>query len=59
MGEFDVSVVRESFDLPPSIEPIAVLAIGRWDPNAALPDQLKEREMAPRTRLPLSDIVWG
>ena len=59
MGGFDVSVVRESFDLPPSIEPIAVLAIGRWDPNAALPDQLKEREMAPRTRLPLSDIVWG
>jgi len=59
MAGFDASVIRESFSLPSSIEPIAVLAVGRWDPAADLPDYLEERERAPRTRLPLSEITRG
>lgn len=59
MGGFDVSVVRESFSLPSSLEPVAVMAVGRWDPTADLPDYLEERERAPRTRLPLTEIVLG
>lgn len=57
MGGFDASVIRESFALPSAIEPIAVMAIGRWDAGADLPDYLAERERAPRARLPLSEIV--
>lgn len=59
MGGFDANVIRQDSELPSSIEPIAVLAIGRWDPDADLPDYLEERERAPRARLPLSEIVWG
>ena len=59
MGGFDADAVREAFALPPSIEPIAVLAVGRWNPDADLPDHLAEREHAPRVRLSVSEIVWG
>lgn len=59
MGGFDANVIRQDFALPSSIDPIAVLAVGRWDPDADLPDYLEERERAPRARLPLSEIVLG
>jgi nitroreductase len=58
MGGFDVAAVRTEFTLPDDIEPIAVAAIGRWDPDVDLPPSLQERESAPRARRPLSEIVW-
>lgn len=57
MGGFDADAVRASFDLAAEIEPIAVLAVGRFDPEADLPDYLAERERAPRVRMPIAQIV--
>ena len=57
MGGFDTDAVRAGFGLPDSLTPIVVLAIGRHDGRAGLPEPLAARETAPRTRRPLSDLL--
>lgn len=58
MGGFDVDAVRTAFDLPENVLPVTVSAIGVLDTPDALPDEvLRARETAPRTRLPLADIL--
>ena len=57
MGGFQPDAIRADFSLPDDIEPLAVLAIGHFDHEAELPDVLAEREAAPRSRVPLEDIV--
>jgi len=43
---------------PPGWEPIAALAIGYpGDPNS-LPQPLKDRELSPRTRKPMPNLLW-
>jgi len=63
MAGFDPQKAIEVFHIPNGWEPIAVFAIGYpGDPNA-LPDKLRERELAPRSRKPISEFVmssdWG
>src|SRR5208283_2987605 len=63
MAGFDPHKAIEVFHIPKGWEPIAVFAIGYpGDPNA-LPDKLRERESAPRSRKPISEFVmsgeWG
>ena len=63
MAGFDPQKAIEVFHIPKGWEPIAVFAIGYpGDPNA-LPDKLRERELAPRSRKPISEFVmssdWG
>jgi nitroreductase len=63
MAGFDPHKASEVFHIPKGWEPIAVFAIGYpGDPNA-LPDKLRERELAPRSRKPISEFVmsgeWG
>jgi nitroreductase len=63
MAGFDPHKAIEVFHIPKGWEPIAVFAIGYpGDPNA-LPDKLRERELAPRSRKPISEFVmssdWG
>lgn len=54
---------RARFSLPNGYEPVAAIALG-WagDPNI-LPEELRDRELAPRTRKPLTEFVftgrWG
>jgi len=57
MAGFNRDGVRAEFNLPDTIQPLAVMAIGRWDPEAALPDRLREREFAPRERKPLTELL--
>ncbi len=58
MGGFDVAAVSEAFALPENVIPVTVSAIGVLDTPDALPDEtLRAREVAPRTRLPLDEIV--
>ncbi|TAJ48426.1 MAG: nitroreductase [Herbiconiux sp.] len=58
MGGFDVDAVKAAFDLPENVVPVTVSAIGLLDTPDALPDDtLRAREVAPRTRLPLDEIV--
>ena len=57
MGGFDADGLSEAFDLAQSVTPVVVLAVGRRDPDAHLPEQLAARERAPRTRAPLEDLL--
>lgn len=63
MAGFDANKAREVFHIPEDWQAVATIAIGYpGDPNS-LPDKLKERELAPRSRKSLADFVmtgdWG
>ena len=63
MAGFDPHKAMEHFHTPDGWEPIAAFAIGYpGDPNS-LPEKLRERELAPRVRKPISEFVmskkWG
>ena len=45
------------FGLGEDLTPVVVLAIGRHDSEAGLPEPLAAREAAPRTRHPLGDLL--
>ena len=63
MAGFDADKARQAFAIPPDWEPVAAMAI--WYPGdpESLPEKLRERELAPRTRKPLGEFVmsggWG
>ena len=54
---------RELYDIPEDSEPWTAMAIGYQGDPAKLPDALKERDLTPRQRKPLSQFVftgkWG
>jgi nitroreductase len=57
MGGFDAAAVRSEFGLGDTLTPVVVLAIGRRDSTADLPETLAAREAAPRARRPVSDLL--
>ena len=57
MGGFDVDGLRRAFEIDESFEPVSVTALGTVGDAESLPEPLRQREQAPRTRLPLADIV--
>ena len=57
MGGFDRQAIREAFSLEAGQEPISVAAIGLLGDADQLPDALREREIAPRNRRALDEIV--
>jgi nitroreductase len=63
MAGFDPHKATETFAIPNGWEPIAVFAAGYPGDPQTLPDVLRERELAPRTRKPLHEFVmsgqWG
>ncbi len=63
MAGFDPEKARQVFGIPAGWEPIAALAIGYPGDPASLPQPLKDREFAPRTRKPITEFVmaghWG
>jgi len=63
MAGFDHHKAIEQFLIPEGWEPIAAFVIGYPGDPQALPEHLRERELAPRTRKPLSEFVmsghWG
>lgn len=63
MGGFDAARAREAFAIPPEYDPLVVLAVGYHGEIEMLPEDLRERELAPRSRRPQSDFVfagqWG
>ena len=63
MAGFHVDKARELFSIPDSHEPVAALVLGFPGDPAGLPEDLRERERAPRTRKPLESFVfsgqWG
>jgi len=63
MAGFDPQKAKQVFAIPEAWEPIAAFAIGYPGDPTSLPEKLRERELAPRTRKPISDFVmtgqWG
>jgi nitroreductase len=63
MAGFDPVAAKRIYDIPQEYEAIAALAIGYAGDPHSLPDQLRETEVAPRTRKPLNEFVmsahWG
>lgn len=57
MGGFDVDAIRTAFDLPERLVPVTVTAIGHVADASQLDEKAAERETAPRTRLPLDEVV--
>jgi nitroreductase len=57
MGGFDAQGLRAAFDIDDRFVPVSVTALGTLGDPDALPEPLRERELAPRTRVPLNDIV--
>jgi hypothetical protein len=57
MGGFDAESTRHEFELDAAMTPLVVIAVGRRDPDAELPETLAARERAPRTRHPLDSIL--
>ena len=63
MAGFDATKARETFHIPEDWQPVAAMAIGYAGDPASLPQTLRDRELAPRTRKPLGEMVmtgeWG
>jgi nitroreductase len=59
MAGFDKQKTRELFDIPADFEPMTVVALGYFGKLEDLPQELREREIAPRTRKPLDQFVFG
>ena len=57
MGGFDADAARHDFELAEDLAPVVVVAIGKLDPNAVLPEPLAAREQAPRTREALESLL--
>lgn len=55
--------VRETYAMPEGFEPVTGVAVGHPGEASALPEPLRQREAAPRTRRPLGEIAfsggWG
>lgn len=57
MGGFRSDEIRTLLELADDLVPLVVVAVGRLDPDAALPEPLAQREVAERVRLPLADLI--
>lgn len=58
MAGFDLEKARELFNIADDYEPGSMIAIGHPGDSGALSEDLKEREKAPRSRKPSSDMIW-
>jgi nitroreductase len=63
MGGFDMERAREEFQIPEGYEPVAAIAVGYPGDPASLPESLRARASALRTRRELGEFVftgrWG
>jgi nitroreductase len=59
MAGFDGSRARELFDIPEGYEPITVIALGYVGNPNDLPEDLREREVLPRTRKNATEFVFS
>jgi nitroreductase len=63
MAGFDVEKARADLKIPSGYEPVAMIAVGHPGDLASLSDRLRERELQPRSRRPISEWTfsgqWG
>jgi len=63
MGGFDKDQARTLLQIPDDFDPVVAIAIGYQSTSDHLPADIQERELAPRVRQPLSEMLfyrrWG
>ncbi|MER7076551.1 Nitroreductase [Saccharopolyspora kobensis] len=62
MAGFDRDAVRAEFGVPAEFEPVVAVAVGGLGTLAGMPERLQEKELRPRIRKPLAELVftdWG
>ncbi|MBI2969958.1 MAG: nitroreductase family protein [Gammaproteobacteria bacterium] len=63
MGGFDAERARSAFGVPARYTPMAMMAVGYQIAESRIPQDLREREHAPRRRRPLEETFfaseWG
>jgi len=63
MAGFSPEKVTEIYSIPKNFEPVAAIALGYGGEVEHLPESLRERELAPRSRKPIQEFVfegrWG
>lgn len=59
MGGFDRAKAKEIFNLTDTQKPMAVIALGYIDSAEKLPEPYKTRELSPRVRKPINEIILG
>ncbi|GAB3203805.1 hypothetical protein GCM10027293_35410 [Pontibacter aydingkolensis] len=59
MGGFSAGKAREVLDIPEGFEAVTMGVVGYAGDPEGLPEQLKARELAPRQRKPLSEILFN
>jgi nitroreductase len=64
MGGFDAEKARAAFSIPPEYTPMAMIAVGyQAEPDTMDDEEVKKKELAPRTRKPVSTRFfvggWG
>ena len=57
MGGFDAARLASEFGLRDGLEVVSITAVGKVGDASALPEPLREREVAPRSRKPLDELV--
>jgi len=57
MSGFDHAAAKSKFPLGAGIDPVTCIAIGKRTSPDSLSDEIKAREVAPRSRKPLDEIV--
>lgn len=57
MGGFDVDQIRSVFEIDHNLTPVTVVAVGRYDRDGDIDEQIRERDRAPRTRRDLDDLT--
>ena len=57
MGGFDAARLASEFGLAEGLEVVSITAVGKVGDASALPEPLREREVAPRSRKPLDELV--
>ncbi|MCW4386210.1 nitroreductase family protein [Salinibacterium sp. SYSU T00001] len=57
MGGIEVEGLRQAFDLGEHLVPVSITALGVLGDPQRLPERLRLRELAPRERLPLNELV--
>jgi len=58
IGGFDPDKARTTLGIPQGYQPLAMIALGYPGIPDVLPDDLRERELAPRSRKPLEEFVF-
>lgn len=59
MGGFKPVEAKRLFNIPDGFDPVSVIALGYQGNADELPSPLRERELKPRERKPLSEIVYS